>query len=580
MRWLLGGSTVAALVVAFAFWPRPGEERPSDPDADASPAPAPFDIRKDEFELDPAILDYVWKIERRAHQLQHELAPLLEEDLKNSASTHWQRVIGAAPVETPAGAGALRDFGFARTVRWEKGETGTVEDLLAWLQVRLGQLAVRDRVHVHICNLSPRTYGELDGAFTGTWAIEIEGQGEAGNRLEIASRFAIDYRTVPDRSATAPGFVEGVRLVWLEERTAPHALLEEITDTSGVLPKMLRDTFEEKAATIFESTALLDYDRDGHIDLLVLDTSNVLLYRGKGDGTFEDRSLGSGLLTKPGRRRGHFRDVTVADIDNDGYPDLLFDYGRLVLLYRNLRDGTFRHDPAAVLPTPELGGATVFDYDGDGDVDLLVRLAGHAPKDQKQRGRWIGDWTGRPCVLLRNDGDGKFTNVTEEAGASAGHREIYGLAPGDFDGDGDVDVLAANHMGENAILRNDGDGTFTELPFARAFGGFSMGVAAGDLDGDGIPDAYVANMSSRAGQRIHQNLRTEDFPPGVHELVLGFFDGDEVLRTSTSLDMKVQGLFTNGWAYGPSMVDMDGDGRLDVYVPAGYQSVENYGPDG
>jgi hypothetical protein len=278
------------------------------------------------------------------------------------------------------------------------------------------------------------------------------------------------------------------------------------------------------------------------------------------------------------------RAATVADLDNDGYEDLLFDISagtvHRAVAYKNRRDGTFAWEETAVVPSPYVGSATVFDYDRDGLIDVLRPNTGKPPEDWAEKARFIGDRSGRPSVLLRNRGDFGFVDVTERSNAGAGYRDIFAAGAADLDLDGDPDVVLANHMGENVMLLNDGAGRFEVSHFAHRFGGFSMGMTLGDLDGDGDADAYTANMSSRAGHRIHGNLRAEDFPKGLHTLVLGFFEGDEILRNDPGPQLNMVQQRTNGWTYGPAMADLDGDGLLDIYVPAGFQSVDPHEPDG
>ena len=126
---------------------------------------------------------------------------------------------------------------------------------------------------------------------------------------------------------------------------------------------------------------------------------------------------------------------------------------------------------------------------------------------------------------------------------------------------------------------NRGDGTFQERIISEGFGGFTMGVATGDMDGDGDEDLYLANMSSRAGQRIFGNLRASDFPGDGFALIRGFIAGNQVLRNDGA-SIKTAFEHTAGWTYGPTVGDFDGDGHMDIYSPAGFQSVARGKPDG
>ena len=219
--------------------------------------------------------------------------------------------------------------------------------------------------------------------------------------------------------------------------------------------------------------------------------------------------------------------------------------------------------------------AAVADYDNDGLVDLYLANSGVAGEGQP---RWVGDRSGPTGVLLKNLGEFRFLDVTSEAQAGGGHREVLGAAWTDIEPDGDPDLVLVNHMGENVLLRNRGDGVFDEEPWADGFGGFSMGLDVGDLDEDGDPDLYVANMSSRAGLRITQNLPA-NLPGNLARLMNGWINGNEILRNTGSRFELVR-KDTAGWAYGPVLFDIDGDGRLDVYCPTGYQRGDMREPDG
>ena len=183
----------------------------------------------------------------------------------------------------------------------------------------------------------------------------------------------------------------------------------------------------------------------------------------------------------------------VDDFDNDGYLDIVtctWDIAGQMLFYRNNRDGTFsnRTEQAGLLGL--LGGLNMVqaDYDNDGDIDLLVL-----------RGAWFYEWGRHPNSLLRNNGDGTFTDVTFESGLGEVHYPTKTGSWGDYDNDGDVDLFIANEASRGMdapcqLFRNNGDGTFTDVAEqagVREFG-FGMGTVWGDFNNDRYPDLYVA----------------------------------------------------------------------------------------
>ncbi len=199
---------------------------------------------------------------------------------------------------------------------------------------------------------------------------------------------------------------------------------------------------------------LLDYDGDGRLDLFFAQggplrpgkdshpTSDVLL-KNLGDGRFEDVSLQAGLTPK-----GYGQGVTVADYDGDGDPDVYVTrYGRNTL-WRNDRElGRFTDvtEWAGVGCGSWSLGAAFADYDGDGDLDLFVAnyFAFDPAKAPFRRDSATGapdyglpqEFKGLPDVLYRNEGDGRFTNVTASAGVAGSGRGM-GVLASDLDGDG------------------------------------------------------------------------------------------------------------------------------------------------
>ncbi len=228
-------------------------------------------------------------------------------------------------------------------------------------------------------------------------------------------------------------------------------------------------TFEDVTAKagLFDTSSkslgvtMLDYDLDGWPDLFVAnDTQPNKLYRNRGDGTFQEVAVGAGLaFSEDGKARAGMG-VDAADYDNSGVPGLVvtnFDH-EMLGLYRSAGKGLFI-DQA---PRSEVGRATrrslgfgcfFFDADLDGQLDLLV-VNGHID-DAVGRVRHDVQYAQPPHLFL-NAGRGAFRDVAAEAGGGFAEPKVgRGAAFGDFDNDGDLDVLITTNHGPAYLYRND-----------------------------------------------------------------------------------------------------------------------------
>ena len=224
------------------------------------------------------------------------------------------------------------------------------------------------------------------------------------------------------------------------------------------------------------SAAWGDYDRDGFLDILVTRwCGRPLLYRNNGDGTFTNRSTEAGLA-----RSGCGVGAIFGDYDSDGDPDIYLTFlGVDNALYRNNGDGTFTDVTtyANVRGNGAGEGAALGDYDNDGDLDLYV----------------VND-SGHPNILYRNNGDGTFTDVTNQAGVGD-MGTGRGVALGDYDNDGYLDITVLNWDG-HILYHNNSNGTFSDVTeLSGIIGSVSgNGVAFGDYDDDGDLDIYATSM--------------------------------------------------------------------------------------
>jgi enediyne biosynthesis protein E4 len=336
--------------------------------------------------------------------------------------------------------------------------------------------------------------------------------------------------------------------------------------------------------------AWLDYDLDGDLDAYLvngwkLDGSAVVekgrnaLYRNLGNGRFEDATDRAGVAGEGEWGAG----VAVADYDGDAWPDLLLSGFSRNVLYRNRGDGTFENVAAgAGIESPGWNtGAAFFDADADGDLDLYVATYISHSLDQVLKAQPDLDWKGLAKVAVgpfglpgaadhyfQSDGKGRFTDATDRAGLTD-KLLGYGLQvrAADLDVDGDPDLYVANDSEPNYLYRGRGDGTFEEVGLwtGAALSGdgaaqAGMGVTVGDANGDGLPDIFVTNF-----QDDHDTL------------YLG--EGSGFFRDAS--DEAGVGAPTYRYlSWGTAFVDLDQDGDQDLVVANGhiYPQVEAH-PD-
>jgi FG-GAP-like repeat len=371
-------------------------------------------------------------------------------------------------------------------------------------------------------------------------------------------------------------------------RTSEQPLLEEVTKPAGLDKLPIQDNWTvspDYARQYIFQTAVDDYDLDGRLDIAVATVDGQCLLLRSTDMGFRDVTGAMGVLQEGVTPLRSYL-ATWFDFDNDGDPDLLLGSR----LYRNVEGRRFD-------PVPDNGGlrinfnpmgSVVADYDCDGRLDLYVLYQRTADRERSGTPGWVGDDnSGAPNQLWRNAGEGRFEDVTEWAGASGGTRHTFAACWLHVNEDRYPDLYVANDFGENTLLINRGDGAFHDATDSAGVGDFatSMGVAAGDINDDGQPEIYVANMFSKMGRRILAQVSAADYPPGVYEQMLGSCAGNRLYQVApgqTRYNELSDSLGINqvGWAYAPAFADFDADGDLDVYATAGFVSFDRQKPDG
>jgi hypothetical protein len=352
----------------------------------------------------------------------------------------------------------------------------------------------------------------------------------------------------------------------------------DITARSGI---KFKHTFSPDKKYILESmsggVALFDYDNDGWLDVYFVNAPTVAqptgarseLWRNNGDGTFSDVTDKAGV-----GNAGWGMGVVAGDFDNDGWQDLYVTCFGANRLYRNNGNGTFTDvaAKAGVTDARWSTGAAFGDYNNDGWLDLFVANYVDLKLDalpEFGKGKYCTFQSlpvqcgpqglrGAGDSLFRNNGDGTFTDVSQQAGV-ADAQGLFGLgvAWSDFNEDGWIDLYVANDTGANYLYQNKGKGTFAEIGLLAGValsedgkGQASMGVAIGDYDHRGKMNLFVTNFSDEYNAFYR------------HEKDLTFSDVSYATQTGKASLPYV------GWGCG--LFDYDNDGWLDLLAVNGH----------
>ena len=358
-----------------------------------------------------------------------------------------------------------------------------------------------------------------------------------------------------------------------------HARFTDVAAAAGLHAPVVYGGLERKSfivETVGCGAALLDYDNDGWIDIFLLSGTTLdgsrrgsnRLYKNNRDGTFTDVTEKSGLS-----RTGWASAVAVGDYNNDGLDDLFVTYWGENVLYRNNGDGTFTdvtRDAGLWHGGVRWGsGCTFVDYDRDGRLDLFVanylRLdldtVPHPGADSNC------EWKGIPvncgprglptgsCSLFHNDGNGRFSDVTERAGLGKLQGYMMTSVAADFNNDGWPDLYVACDSTASLLLRNNRDGTFTDVGLESGVAlnedgheQAGMGVGVGDYNLDGSLDVFKTHFADDTNVLYRNNGK-------------GYF---EDVTNAAGL-----GVETRFVSWGAGIADLDNDGNPDLFYVTG-----------
>jgi hypothetical protein len=366
-----------------------------------------------------------------------------------------------------------------------------------------------------------------------------------------------------------------------------------VTENDFADPKMWAEHYREfSMGTVGTGIAIGDYDGDGKPDIFVVSkTGPCRLFRNLGAWKFEDVTDRAGLsaggtgwadtakswIGLGGTTLGDSPDrwkqgAVFVDVNNDGWLDLFVcRFNAPNWLFINQGDGTFKEEAAARgLAVVDASGVGAFcDYDRDGWLDVYVTTSLLDGSQHPNGGRGH---------LFHNRGDGKFVEMTDQAGIK-GETLAHSATWWDFDGDGWPDLYVANDFsGPDLLYRNNHNGTFAEVrdravphtPYS------SMGADLGDVDNDGRLDLFVGDMAPTSHEKYQRGMAySRSLGNTIDPLARGspqFSHNALYLATGTGRCREVAylaGLAATDWTWAARFEDLDNDGRIDLFITTG-----------
>jgi tetratricopeptide (TPR) repeat protein len=441
---------------------------------------------------------------------------------------------------------------FQRVLKIDPNDVGT--------NINVGQIYAQQRKYAEAIvafrlALAAEPYNAT-ALYTLGQALMRAGQREEG--LSVTARFR-DLRERGSATTLGQNYLEQGRYAEAVASTGAEAELIDraipsvtFTDATPSLPPRSAAVFStptklgdlseparrELTYALAGNATLFDLDSDGDLDLFSVNMSEQRLYRND-NGKFVD------ITDEAGGLRTKFNGIgaIAGDFDNDNKPDLFVIREGGLLLFHNDGAGKFSDvtSAAAVPAYPYLPSSVAFvDLDHDGDLDIFVAGLADLSEAPKAGAVFPTDFAPAPNLLLRNDGNGKFTDITSSAKLNAlGH--AVAVVPTDFNNRRDMDLLVVNYGKAPQLFSNQRDATFRDV--ARDVGldmvGAWTSVAAGDLNKDGFTDFFFGRADG----------------PGLFAMS----DGKEKFKT-------ISGPVGTDRARAAQLLDYDNDGLLDCVL--------------
>ncbi|TMQ32294.1 MAG: VCBS repeat-containing protein [Planctomycetota bacterium] len=586
-------NVVAVLVVAGIGMYLEGQ-RTNQGTSAALSSPVPEAVAKPPPTIDEDHRQYLWQIEHHGNVLSRGDDgfrafgdALSKADRKRLARLLARDFTGEALGKSPEEVRVANDF--AEVVRLRNGPSSPEplngEMFLDRLMQHRSLFSRPPKAQFALMSLRPMDRNNLEGQWQGSGQLRMFGEMGSGRPGEAVLHLTYKVARPTSENLQAGGWLHGATIEQIQTGRAPHFLLHDATAQRGIDASRFHDNWSKNKPRLVIQPGgvfLCDFDRDGILDLLLVDAREIVLYKGMPDGTFREVTAALGLpQTWEGNTWPSPSVCAFVDLDGDGWEDLILggrifrnEGGQRFVDYTQRTNLRFSRDMSAV---------AVADFDRDGRVDLYLTRHGASKSDSWLTG--TSAQRNRGNELWRNRGGWQFENVTEQSGTAGGDRSSFTAVWLDANNDGWPDLYVVNEFGNGVLLVNRGDGTFQERLLTNAPADFgTMGVTVGDIDNDGNIDIYCANMYSKAGNRVIGNVCAGTYPDDIMAKMRSFVQGSQLWRNKGGLQfepvgkkMQVNGV---GWAYGAALVDLDNDGWLDLFATCGFISQSRTEPDG
>ena len=559
-------------------------------------------VRNEELKLSEVERKYLWDTEHHSSLLRKYgfkpfKAALLTKDkyhLGNALATILTKDFSAwIPIKNE---GVKHNWGAASASRLEFDESDLKrvnrDYFVDWLSTEFSKFNKEPKIKLYQMTFAPLKRDEMNRNWGGRVKLRAWGKGTTGGLEELTLYMDWELNAPSESSLKAGHWLRECRISRRKHASSSAQLMREVASKTGLSVHKLHDNWKhgpDKTDTNTGGIFACDYNRDGITDLLITDklpgpkpdTLRNYLFKGTDEGRMVD------VTDEMGLGGIHIALACFADIDGDGWVDLISGQGRI---YRNHDGQQFKETSTNLALAGDLikhgggSGITVADYDRDGKVDLYI----FRNDVNRLEGTWVDGKIGPGAAnqLLRNLGNWQFEDVTLATGTDGGRRSTFTSIWLDANNDSWPDLYVINEYGNGVLLVNQERGQkFKEMELTDRAADFgSMGLTAGDFNNDGNIDIYVASMYSKSGSRVIGNLRPDTYDADTMRKLQRMVAGSQLYRNLGGLKFEPTGkqfdVVAVGWAYGPTLADLDNDGFLDIHATTGFISRTRDKPDG